>query len=54
MVRLRFTYLKMHIKPELVVLDLMLPDKDGWEITQIVRNDATLASTPIIMLNSSS
>lgn len=38
------------IKPELVILDLMLPDKDGWEITQIVRNDVTLANTPIIML----
>ena len=37
-------------RPELVVLDLMLPDRDGWEITRIVRADAVLAATPIVML----
>ena len=37
-------------RPDLVVLDLMLPDRDGWDVTRIVRNDATLADTPIIML----
>ena len=37
-------------RPELVVLDLMLPDRDGWDITRLVRADAVLASTPIIML----
>ena len=37
-------------KPDLVVLDLMLPGKDGWEITRIVRGDENLAGTPIIML----
>ena len=37
-------------RPEVVVLDLMLPGKDGWEITRIVRNDAQLASLPILML----
>ena len=37
-------------KPDLVVLDLMLPDRDGWEITRIVRADAALRTTPIIML----
>ncbi len=37
-------------KPDLVVLDLMLPDRDGWEITRIVRGDQALASLPIIML----
>jgi two-component system alkaline phosphatase synthesis response regulator PhoP len=37
-------------RPDLVLLDLMLPDRDGWEITRWVRNDATLAHTPIIML----
>lgn len=36
--------------PDLVVLDLMLPDRDGWQITRIVRGDETLAATPIIML----
>lgn len=37
-------------KPDLVVLDLMLPDKDGYEITRFVRSDPYLAATPIIML----
>jgi two-component system alkaline phosphatase synthesis response regulator PhoP len=36
--------------PDLVVLDLMLPDRDGWDITRLVRSDAALARTPIIML----
>jgi DNA-binding response OmpR family regulator len=38
------------IKPDLVVLDLMLPDRDGWEITRLIRSDATLGAMPIIML----
>jgi len=37
-------------KPALIVLDLMLPGKDGWEVTRIIRNDPELASIPIIML----
>jgi two-component system alkaline phosphatase synthesis response regulator PhoP len=39
-----------HDHPALVVLDLMLPDRDGWDITRLVRSDTTLAKTPIIML----
>ena len=36
--------------PQLMLLDLMLPDKDGWEITRTVRGDEKLANTLIIML----
>jgi DNA-binding response OmpR family regulator len=36
--------------PDLVVLDLMLPDQDGWAITRAVRADPSLAGLPIIML----
>ena len=36
--------------PQLILLDLMLPDKDGWEITRTVRGDEKLAGTLIIML----
>ena len=39
-----------HDDPNLVVLDLMLPDLDGWEITRIVRSDPKIAGLPIVML----
>ena len=37
-------------QPDLALLDLMLPGKDGWEITRLMRADAALAHIPIIML----
>lgn len=37
-------------RPDLLILDLMLPDRDGWDLTKLVRNDPKLADTPIIML----
>ncbi|MFC1996760.1 response regulator transcription factor [Chloroflexota bacterium] len=36
--------------PDLLVLDLMLPDRDGWDLTRLIRADQNLAETPIIML----
>src|SRR5215212_5352591 len=36
--------------PDLLILDVMLPDRDGWELTRLVRADARLAGLPIIML----
>jgi two-component system alkaline phosphatase synthesis response regulator PhoP len=36
--------------PALLVLDLMLPDRDGWDITRICRTDPALKAMPIIML----
>lgn len=37
-------------KPDLMLLDLMLPDRDGYDITRLVRSDPNLAHIPIIML----
>lgn len=37
-------------RPDLAVLDVMLPDQDGWAITRAVRSDANMANLPIIML----
>ena len=37
-------------RPDLVLLDLMLPDRDGWDVARIVRADPGLKATPIIML----
>jgi DNA-binding response OmpR family regulator len=37
-------------QPDLLVLDLMLPDRDGWDLTRLIRKDNLLSGTPIIML----
>ncbi len=37
-------------KPQLLILDLMLPDRDGWDVARLVRADSKIAATPIIML----
>jgi two-component system, OmpR family, alkaline phosphatase synthesis response regulator PhoP len=36
--------------PDLLVLDLGLPDQDGWDLTRLIRSDRQLAFLPIIML----
>jgi DNA-binding response OmpR family regulator len=37
-------------RPDLVVLDVMLPHRDGWEITRSIRADPIVAATPTILL----
>lgn len=37
-------------KPELIILDLMLPDADGFEICKFLRKKEEFSSIPIIML----
>ncbi|MFN8530665.1 MAG: response regulator transcription factor [Anaerolineae bacterium] len=39
-----------HEHPDLILLDLMLPDTNGLDITRTVRADTSLKDTPIIML----
>jgi len=53
-----FEYLQRHSKPgaprpDLVLLDLNLPKRDGWEILSEIRGSATLHDTPVIVLSSS-
>lgn len=36
--------------PDLIVLDLMLPEVDGLEVCKILRRDSRVSATPIIML----
>jgi two-component system alkaline phosphatase synthesis response regulator PhoP len=37
-------------RPDLLLLDLMIPGRDGMDVTRVVRGDMTLAALPIIML----
>jgi two-component system alkaline phosphatase synthesis response regulator PhoP len=41
-----------HVKqhPNLVVLDVMMPELDGWEVCKAIRKDPATAKTPIIFL----
>src|ERR1700692_4387475 len=37
-------------KPDLIVLDVMLPDNDGFEICRQIRKSSTIARVPILFL----
>jgi two-component system alkaline phosphatase synthesis response regulator PhoP len=37
-------------RPDLIVLDIMLPGRDGWTIIRWLRQDEHLAATPVLML----
>jgi DNA-binding response OmpR family regulator len=39
------------VRPDLILLDIMLPDYDGLEICKAVRKDPDLLNTPIIFLS---
>jgi len=38
------------IQPDLILLDLMLPELDGFAVCEILRRDSLTASIPIIMV----
>jgi len=38
-------------RPDLVVLDVMMPGLDGWQVLHSLRGDAVLGSVPVLMLS---
>ncbi|HMQ52476.1 MAG TPA: response regulator [Anaerolineae bacterium] len=39
------------LKPDVLLLDLMLPDIDGWEIYRQMKNDKELCKIPVIIVS---
>jgi len=39
------------VKPDLVMLDVMIPDMDGWEVYDAMRADPSFEQTPVIMIS---
>jgi DNA-binding response OmpR family regulator len=37
--------------PDLVVLDIMMPRRDGWDVCTMLKNDARYAGIPVVLLS---
>lgn len=37
--------------PALILLDLLMPEKDGWEVVTSVKNDSLLRNVPIVLMS---
>ena len=38
------------VRPDLVLMDVMLPGRDGVALTQVLKSDPELASIPVVMV----
>jgi len=43
-----------HSRPDLIVLDVMLPGVDGFELCRLIRSSPTLSKTPVLFLTARS
>ena len=46
--------LAVKLKPHLILLDLLMPDIDGFEVLEILKKDSKTARIPVIMLSAKS
>lgn len=44
---------QMH-RPDLILLDIMMPEMDGWEVLKLLKADEELLQTPVAMLTARS
>lgn len=42
------------LKPELVLLDVMMPGMDGWEVARVIKNHPDFGRTRVVMLTARS
>lgn len=38
-------------RPDVIILDVMMPDVDGWEACETIKQDPELAETPVVFLS---
>ncbi len=51
---LKMLKLLEHIKPDLILLDVKMPDMDGYEAIKKLKSDAKLKDVPVIFLSAMS
>ena len=39
------------LRPQVILLDVMMPQMDGWSVLTAIRSDPDLAATPVIMVS---
>lgn len=44
-------YLRSHPKPGLILLDLMMPNMNGWEFSKEQQKDPELAGIPVVIIS---
>jgi CheY-like chemotaxis protein len=45
-----FEYLAAANPPSLIILDLLMPEMNGWEFRALQKNDPKLASVPVVVV----
>src|SRR3954462_8300956 len=40
-----------HNRPDVVITDVIMPDKDGYEVCQFIKQHPTLSATPVILMS---